>query len=856
MSLRLPIDEVLADVVAVLRRSNRVVLRAAPGAGKTTRVPSALLDAGLSGGRPVLVIEPRRVAARAAAEFVARERGGRVGGDVGYRVRFARQGGAETRLWFLTEGVFARDFVRDPFLEGVGVVVLDEFHERHLQSDVALAVVRELQDTVRPDLRLVVMSATLDTAAVAAHLPGAAVLTSEGRAHPVAIEYDDLGHGLRVEDRVLAAVRRVIAEPGDVLVFLPGAAEIRRAARTLAPLAAQFGIDVCTLQGSQPLDEQARALRAGPRRRVVLATNVAETALTVEGVTAVVDSGLARVARFDARTGLDRLRLASISRSSATQRAGRAGRLGPGRCVRLWSRAEEAGRREHELPEVLRVDLSRTLLELAAWSLRDPTTLAWLDAPPAAALERARRLLRDLGALAGEGWTPTPLGRRLLAKPIAPRLARMLCEAEDRGVPAAGALVAALASERDLRRQDGARAGAASAPSDLLLRAELFVEAARARFAPDVCARLGVDPHAARAVEQTRRQLARVRTHARVRQLARVQMDEGDCAIADEISEDGMLHAVLAGFPDRVCRRREPGSPRAVMVGGTGVVLGPESAVRDAELFVAVDVEGGERGTEARVRLASGIEVDWLAATFPDAVTTSRTVECDPDAERIVARTVVRYHDLVLDEQARAAAPPEVAALLERVAADDPFGLLGPRDDVDALRVRLAFLRQWMPELDLPEPTRVAADAVAAVAVGARAIRDVRRADVVGVMTGFLTHAQRAALDTHAPTHWTLPSGRRVPVTYALDRPPLVAARIQELFGLAASPRLAGGRVAVLFELLAPSARPMQVTDDLASFWRTTYAQVRAELRGRYPRHPWPDDPLRAEPTSRAKPRR
>ncbi len=842
MPSRLPIDEVLPDVVAVLGRSNRVVLRAAPGAGKTTRVPSALLDAGVAGARDVLVIEPRRVAARAAAEFVARERGGRVGGDVGYRVRFARAGGEATRLWFLTEGVFARDFVRDPFLERVGVVVLDEFHERHLQSDVALAVVRELQDTVRPELRLVVMSATVDTAAVAAHLPGAGVVTSEGRAHPVAIEYDDVGYGLRVEDRVLAAVRRVIAEPGDVLVFLPGAAEIRRTARALAPLAAQSGIDVCTLHGSQPLDEQARALRAGPRRRVVLATNVAETALTVEGVTAVVDSGLARVARFDVRTGLDRLRLAGISRSSATQRAGRAGRLGPGRCVRLWSRAEEAGRREHELPEVLRVDLSRTLLELAAWSLRDPTTLAWLDAPPTAALDRARRLLHDLGALTGDGWTPTPLGRRLLAKPIAPRLARMLCEAEDRGVSAAGALVAALASERDLRRQDGVRP--TSAPSDLLLRAELFVAAARAGFSADACRRLGVDPHAARAVERARRQLARTRSGDR------------DRAVADELSAEGVLHAVLAGFPDRVCRRREPGSPRAVMVGGTGVVLAPESAVRDAELFVAVDVEGGERGTEARVRLASGIEADWLAATFPDAVTTTRTVECDPEAERIVARTVVRYHDLVLDEQARAAAPAEVAALLAEAAADDPFGLLGPREDVDALRARLAFLRHWMPELDLPEPARIAADAIAAVAAGARTIREVRRADVPTVMTGFLTHVQRTALESQAPTHWTLPSGRRVPVTYAPDRPPLVAARIQELFGLAASPRLAGERVAVLFELLAPSARPMQVTDDLASFWRTTYAQVRAELRGRYPRHAWPDDPLRAEPTSRAKPRR
>ncbi len=842
---RLPIDELLPEIVAALGRTNRVVLRAAPGAGKTTRVPAAVLDAGLADGRHVLVVEPRRVAARAAAEFVAGERGGRVGGDVGYRVRFAREGSDATRLWFLTEGVFARDFVRDPFLEAVGVVVLDEFHERHLQSDVALAVVRELQETVRPDLRVCVMSATLDTAAVAAHLPGAAVLTSEGRAHPVAVEYDDAGHGLRLDDRVVAAVRRVLTDPGDVLVFLPGAAEIRRVARALAPLAASAGFDVCTLHGSQPLDEQARALRAGPRRRVVLATNVAETALTVEGVAAVVDSGLARIARFDARTGLDRLRLGTISRASATQRAGRAGRLGPGRCVRLWSRAEESGRREHELPEVLRVDLSRTLLELAAWSLRDPTTLAWLDSPPPAALDRARRLLHDLGALAGDGWTPAPLGLRLLAKPIAPRLARMLCEAEDRGAPAAGALVAALASERDvLRAARGTGTASAAAASDLVRRAELFGEVARGRFGPDVCARLGVDPHAVRAVERARRQLARTRMGARGR------------TPGDDASEDAILHAVLAGFPDRVCRRRAPGSPRAVMVGGTGVVLAPESVVRDAELFVAVDVEGGERGTEALVRLASAIERDWLVATFPGAVTTTRTVACEPDGERLVARTVVRYHDLVLDEEARAATPSEAAAMLERAAAEDPVGLLGPRADVDALRARLDFLAPWMPELAWPDPGRLVADAVAAVAAGARTIRDVRRADVVAVMTGFLTHAQRTALDAHAPSHCTLPSGRRVPVTYAPERPPVVAARIQELFGLAASPRLAAGRVAVLFELLAPNQRPMQTTDDLASFWRTTYAQVRAELRGRYPRHPWPDDPLTAPPTARAKPRR
>ena len=851
----LPIDALVPEVVAAFERTNRVVLRAAPGAGKTTRVPGALLDAGIAGGKAVVVIEPRRIAARAAAEFVARERaaiarerGGTVGGEVGYRVRFARQGGPATRLWFLTEGVFGRDLVRDPFLEEVGVVVLDEFHERHLQSDVALAVVRELQDTVRPDLRLVVMSATLATDALAGYLSNAAVLTSEGRAHPVTIEYDDAGQGLRLDARVAAAVRRALATPGDVLVFLPGAGEIRRAARALAPLAGEHGVDVCLLHGDQPLDEQARALRAGPRRRVVLATNVAETALTVEGVATVVDSGLARVLRFEPRTGLDRLRVGAISRSSATQRAGRAGRLGPGRCLRLWSRAEEAGRREHEAPEVQRVDLGRMLLEIAAWSLRDPTELAWLDAPPEAAFGRARRLLADLGALAGEGWTPTALGRRLLALPVAPRLARMWCEAEDLGVPAMGALVAALASERDVvRRERGLGEGGmaasawASGPSDLVLRAELFAEAARARFAPAACERLGLDVHAVRAVERARRQL-----------LGRRARDTD--TVDTDAAPDLVQRAVLAGFPDRVCRRRAPASPRAVMVGGTGVALAPESVVRDAELFVAVDVEGGERGTEARVRLASAIEESWLAELFPGVVTTTRTTTCDAATERLLARTVVRYHDLVLHEEIRAVVDrDEIAALLGRAAADDPLALLGPRDDVDALVARLRFLAAAMPELGIPEPDVLVRDAVGALAATARAVRDVRRGDVPAVMLGLLTHRQRTVLDAEAPTHWTLPSGRRVPIAYARDRPPTVAGRIQELFGLAATPRVGGGRVALLFELLAPSGRPMQVTGDLASFWRTTYAQVRAELRGRYPKHPWPDDPLRAEPTSRAK---
>jgi ATP-dependent helicase HrpB len=861
MSPALPIDPLLPDVVSALRTTNRLVLRAAPGAGKTTRVPGAVLDAGLAGGRQVLVVEPRRIAARAAAEFVARARGGDVGGEVGYRVRLARRGGPATRLWFLTEGVFGRDLARDPFLEQTGVVVLDEFHERHLQSDVALAVVRELQNTVRPDLKLIVMSATLDTTALAAYLDGATTLTSEGRAHPVEVAWDDAGHGLRLVDRVVAAVRGELARAdGDVLVFLPGAGEIRRVAAALASIEAQHGIDVVALHGDQPLDEQARALRRGPRRRVVLATNVAETALTVDGVSTVIDSGLARSTRFDVRTGLDRLRLGPISRSSAAQRAGRAGRLGPGRCVRLWSRAEDAGRRDHDVPEMLRVDLGRTLLELAAWGLRDPSAIAWLDPPPPATVEHARALLADLGAL-GTAGDLTEVGRRMLAMPVAPRLGRMLIDAEDTGVPADGALLAALASERDIvraarafghRRPDAAAHDADArdrppGPSDLLLRMELFEDAARDGSSARACERLGLDVRAVRAVEHTRRQLAR--------RDGRADVGSRYAGSGYAGSRDALLRCILAGFPDRVCRRREPGGARAVMVGGTGVVLAPESVVRDAELFVAIDVEGGERGAEARVRLASAVERAWLADLFPGSVATERTVGFDDARGRAVARTVTRYRDLVLDERIRTDVDPvEASAALARAVAQDPARALGAHAELDALVARLAFLARHMPELGLAaDPTPLVADAAATLASGMRSLDDLRRADVPAAVAGLLTHRQRTALERDAPSHWTLPSGRRVPVAYARDRPPSVAARIQEVFGLAETPRIAGGRVPLVLELLAPNQRPMQITDDLASFWRTTYAQVRAELRGRYPRHPWPDDPTTAPPTSRAK---
>jgi ATP-dependent helicase HrpB len=843
----LPIDPLLPGIISHLKRERRLVLRAPPGAGKTTRVPAALLDAEPAGVEQILVLEPRRIAARAAAEYVAAERGGRAGEEIGYRVRFEKRGGPRTRLWFLTEGVFGRQLARDPFLEQVAVVVLDEFHERHLQGDVALAVARELQESVRPDLALLVMSATLETEHIAAYLGGCPILTSEGRSFPVRIEHDERADDRPLAGRVLAAVRRLLAgAAGDILVFLPGAAEIRRAAEALDPLARAEGLAVLPLHGDLPLDAQQRALRPGPQRKVVLATNVAETALTIEGVTGVVDSGLARIARFDPRHGINVLRVAAISRASAEQRAGRAGRIAPGRCLRLWTAAEDAARREREIPEIRRLELSAALLELRAWGLREVTRFAWLDAPSPGTLRRAERLLALLGAVEQASGALTETGRRMLEVSAPPRLARLLIEAERRGCGGEGALLAALASERDICLEERAFGPAAESrwpagPSDLLARARLFSEAARAGFDSGACRSLRLDPRALHTVDRVRRQLSRSGATAGGPPPSRSD-------------EEAVLRCILAGFPDRVVRRRAPGSRRGVMVGGTGVELDERSAVRDAELFVAVEVESGARRQrpEALVRLASAIERRWLGEMFPGAMRSTHSVEFDAERERVVERRRELFHDLMLSETTvQDVDRGEAGGELALAASRDPLAAAGARAAARRLLARLRFLAGAMPDLGLPDVDALAAATVEALCTGKRSFAELRRADLVAALRRSLSGAQARALERDAPDRYRLPSGRLVEIRYEPDRPPAVAARIQEVFGLAATPRLAGGRVPLLIELLAPNHRPVQITGDLESFWRRTYAEVRKELRGRYPKHPWPEDPLAAAPTSR-----
>ena len=873
MSDALPIDTLLAPITAALREGSRLILRAAPGAGKTTRVPAALLDAGLAGDKQIVVLEPRRIAARAAAEYVATQRGGAVGGEVGYRVRFDARGGAATRLWFVTEGVLGRQLARDPYLDDVGVLVLDEFHERHLPGDVALAIARELQETVRPDLKLVVMSATLDTAALAAYLgPAATLLTSEGRSYPVRLEHAAAPDDGWLAPRVATAVTRLLAaaddDGGDVLVFLPGVAEIRRAAEALAALAAAGGLDVLPLHGDLPLDAQRRVLRRGPRRRIVLATNVAETSLTVEGVTTVVDSGVARRAEYDARRGLNALHLAPISRAAAEQRAGRAGRTAPGRCLRLWTAAEHAARLPRETPEVRRLELSGTALELHAWGAADVSAFGWLDAPRPAALAQAEQLLAALGAVTASGAV-TVRGRAMLGIAAPPRIARLLLAARAAGAGKVGALVAALAAERDILLEARAFGGGDAARwpnggSDLLLRAELFDEAARAGFGEAACRRLGLDVGALRTVDRARRQWARsappregAARSAPVGWIDADPMQQAPTAPcppgAGDDAQVAIARAIFAAYPDRLCRRRASGSPRALMVGGTGVALEARSVVRDAELFVAVDLDAGP-GAEARVRVASAVDAAWLAELFPDSLRFEEVVEFDAAQARVVRRRRECFADLVLAERVdanveRAAAGAALAAAARR----DPAAAVALGADDAALLARLAFLRRAMPELDLPQPEALLADAVASLCDGRRSFAELRGADLSGVLHGLLGTTQWQRLEREAPARYALPTGRAVAVRYEADRPPVAAARIQEVFGLRATPRLAAGRVPLVLELLSPSQRPVQITDDLESFWRSGYIEVRKQLRGRYPRHAWPEDPTTATPTARVR---
>lgn len=880
----LPIDQVLPRLVAALREAGGVVLQAPTGAGKTTRVPVALWQAGLADDRQIVMLEPRRLAARAAARRMAAELGVELGREVGFQVRFERCAGPDTRILVVTEGVLLRMLHDDPFLETVGIVVFDEFHERSLDVDLGLGMTRLLRRTVRPDLRVVVMSATLAGESVARYLDDCPLVTSEGRLFPVDIEYMPREARQPWPEVITRALWRLLPRTaGDILVFLPGVGEIHQTSRQLADMARREQFDIAPLYGDLPADQQDAVLNPGPRRRVILATNVAETSVTVPGVTGVIDTGQARIMAFDPAVGLDRLELAAISQASADQRAGRAGRLQPGHCLRLWSASQHGSRPAHNEPEVRRVDLAGAVLQLHSLGESDILAFPWFEPPRAAAARKATELLEQVGALREGQLTPT--GRLLARLPVHPRIGRLLLEGHQAGCLDRIALAAALLSERDPFGRGGAggpagpggsagsvgarganRGGPGSAGftrsatrSDLLERVEALEEHLDSGRVDFPCGSLSRG--AVRTVVQARDQLARlVRSALRRAPPQAMAPSAAGSSLAGTGSssgaaggsrDDAFLRAVFAAFPDRLACRREPQSPRALMTGGRGVRLDPASGVHHAELFVCVALDAGQG--ESRVRLASAVERDWLPR---DGFTTAIDVQFDDATNRLVARRRVRYADLVLDESPAALPSGEAAAQALATAAASRLSHVLPASDSDAGRylARVRCLREWMPELDLPPLADTDLTPLLPwVCAGCRSLAEVRDADWQSAIASLLTPAQQQAVRREVPERLTVPSGSHIALTYEPGRPPVLAVRIQEVFGLRDTPRIAGGRVRVLMHLLGPNYRPQQVTDDLASFWGYAYLEIRKELRRRYPKHAWPDDPATATPESRPK---
>ncbi|HEY2899829.1 MAG TPA: ATP-dependent helicase C-terminal domain-containing protein [Polyangia bacterium] len=865
----LPIDPLLPDVVKALQAGPAVVIEAPPGAGKTTRVPRAIFDGKLAKNGEILILQPRRLAARLGAYRVAEELGQTPGGTVGYTVRFEDVGSAETRLRFITEGILTRRLLVDPTLAGVAVVVLDEFHERHLATDLALPLLRRLQQTARPDLKLVVMSATLDAEPVRAYLDGCASFRSEGRRFDVAIEHVDGPDDRPLAAQVASAVRRLVREQpdGDILVFLPGAGEIRRAQESIAGQPGLSSLLVLPLHGEMSLSEQNRAVKPAGQRKVILSTNVAETSVTIDGVVAVIDSGLARVAAHSPWTGLPTVTLAKISQASAIQRAGRAGRTRAGMALRLYPRQDFDTRRRYELAEIARADLAEAALALHALGIRDLDDFPWFEAPPGAALSVAEQLLRRLGAVDDRGAV-SALGRRMLRFPVHPRLERLVCAGEDRGVTDAACTLAALIAERDIRqrgRASFARAAAgpqgAGMPSagddrgvELLDLVEQFAEARRAEFAHERLRMLELDPRAVETVERARRQLRGLAAKT-----APARDDTAPALHHPDAVEQAVAMAALTAFPDRVARRRRPGERTVLLAGGGAAELGFQT---DADWIVAVDAE--ETGTAARaggrvvVRAGLKINPDWLLDLPGEPVAESDDLQFDPNSERVLRVRRLTYQSLALDETITPAPPgPATAAVLAAAALSAGIETLDEDGALPRLRARVTFAREVSPAVDLPAlDDTTLASALGAACSDATCFDDLRA-------TGLATQLQRSfsadgqrALATLAPEAVTLPGGRKVTINYESGQPPWIASRLQDFFGMRIGPAVGGGRVPLTLHLLAPNQRAVQVTRDLESFWQKHYPPLRRELGRRYPKHAWPEDGATARPPPPLPPRK
>lgn len=830
----LPIDDILPTLLRELRTSTNVVLQAPPGAGKTTRVPLALLDEPWLAGRRILMLEPRRLAARAAAHRMAALRGERTGETVGYRVRMETRVGPRTRVEVVTEGVLTRMLQSDPALDGVGLVIFDEFHERSLHADLGLALCLESQAVLREDLRIIAMSATLDGTAVARLLGDAPVLESRGRSYPVHTRYLERPLSGHLEPAVVRTIREALAmQEGDVLVFLPGAGEIRRVEAQLANAGLDPSVTIAPLYGRLAQDAQNRAIEPSPsgRRKVVLATSIAETSLTIEGVRVVVDSGRMRVPRFSARTGMTRLETVPVSRASAEQRCGRAGRLAPGVCYRLWTEYEQRGLVPHGAAEILEADLAPLALDLAAWGVPDPAALRWLDPPPSGAYNQARELLTELDALAADG-TITAHGRRLARLALHPRLAHMLVRGAALGHGALACDLAALLSDRDIFRRGDAL--------------------------PDADARLRVDAlRSARAGGTMRAQvdrdaLRRAREEARH---WRKQLALPANAHGGDTEAVGLLLGLA--YPDRIAQRRAGQRGRFLLRNGRGAELVGSQALAGFDYVVAADLDGS--GRESRIYLGAPVDIDDLTTAFALQISREEHVSWESDARAVRARRQERLGALVLRDAPLPDPDPEqvLEALLTGIA-EEGLTALPWTPSARQLQQRLIFLHRlnaaW-PDVSDHALAGSLASWLAPHLHGMKSLDEVQRIALEPVITGMLTREQRAALNEQAPTHLAVPSGSKIAIDYSDPDAPVLAVRLQEMFGLQETPRIARGEIPLTLHLLSPARRPVQVTRDLASFWRSTYFEVRRDLKGRYPKHHWPDDPLQAVPTHRTRPR-
>jgi len=842
----LPIVDVLPNIVSALETQAAVVLRAPTGAGKTTRVPPMVLSAHGETPGQIIMLEPRRLAARAAATRMAQEFSSPLGQDVGYQVRFDSKAGPRTRILVVTEGILLRRLQKDPFLEGVHTVIFDEFHERNLASDLALGMVRRIQQTVRPDLKIIVMSATLDPTPIADYLEGAAVVESLGRSFPVEIQY--LRHReLRAPVELAArGVQQVFPQTsGHVLVFLPGVGEIFQLQRELDTFARNQGAVLLPLYGDLPAAAQDAVLAPQGERKIVLATNVAETSVTIPDVTAVVDLGLVRTLRFDPDSGLDRLVLEPVSQASADQRAGRAGRTGPGICLRLWEEATQRHRPAQTDPEIRRVDLSGPILQLKCWGEQDVLGFPWLEPPRPEAVEQAELLLSRLGALDSSAGV-TPLGMTLAELPVHPRMARLLLAGHQAGESQRVAWLAAMLEERSPFSRARPSHGTGRAPPTVLLHHSQSDPLDRLA-ALEEFDRTGAEEFPWGTLHRGGwKQILRVRDQL-LQLLKGISLEEipSHTRPAEEDPDEALCRALVAAFPDRVARRRSSGSDQGVMVGGRGVKLAAQSAVRSGDLFLCVDVDAGQ--SEALVRQASLVKSEWLPES---SLKTETELFFHPSQKQVIARKRLYYEDLVLSESPVPLPQTDAAGELLFQEARRAWNEVFPVQDaaVQGYLQRVAALAQWMPELGLPSFDEAQQlEILHTLCRSCRSFSELRKADWLTSLQGQLSWPMRQIVDKEAPATWTVPSGSQIHLQYEAGHPPILAVRIQEIFGMSQTPRIAGGRISVLLHLLAPNRQPQQVTDDLASFWEKTYPIVRKEMARRYPRHPWPEDPLTAK---------